>query len=100
MSLFWPQRETGGGAEAQTQSGNLDLLLYRVRVRPAPLRTFEYDGWFQEGLGEKADVAPWRAVYWRRGDIGATRITRLPQSDHWIHVNRCVNRCVDALKSF
>lgn len=81
-------RQAGSGA--QTQPANLDLALYKAPVRPAPLHTFEYDGCFQEGPGEKADVAPWCAVYWRGGNIGATRMTRL------ILLNRRLNRCAEA----
>lgn len=81
-------RQAGSGA--QTQAANLDLLLYKVPVRPAPPHTFEYDGWFQEGPGEKADVAPWCAVYWRGGTIGATRMTRPTLLNRW------VKRCADA----
>lgn len=39
---------------------------------PAPLLTFEYHVRFQEGPRKKADVAPWRAVYWPGGNTGAT----------------------------
>lgn len=46
---------------------------YKVPLRPAQLLTFEYRFRIQEETRKKADVAPWRAVYWPGGCTGATR---------------------------
>lgn len=95
--FFWSGRSV---RQAEVQRANTvgkpwTFSSYNVPVGPAPLLTFEYHVRFQEGPRKKADVAPWRAVYWPGGNIGATRATDspiIPQSQIWVDFFFFLNR--------
>lgn len=55
---------------AQIQQRDLNASSYREPKGPAPLLTFQYRVRIQEGPRKKADVAPWRAVYWPAAAVG------------------------------
>lgn len=90
--LSFPREAEGDAAgagrrsSAQTRSGPADLLvLYKVLPGPAPRSLTELGS--RTGPAQKANVAPWRAVYWRRSPPRRANSPLLPQLHGDVLVN-------------
>lgn len=73
-------QQAGGGEARKYSEATWTSSTYKVLAGPAPLLSFEYRVGIQEGPSKKANVAPWRAVYWPEATPGPPGQITIPES--------------------